>query len=67
MELPTDKNGVVYFKKVPRGVDLRVQITNANGAIRTKQNTGGSDEVDSDLGDDMMSDTFNVNSYGGCV
>ena len=68
LELPTDNKGVVTFKKVPRGVDLRVQITNAKGAIRTKQNMGGNDAVDSDLGDDMMSDTFNVNSfYGGGV
>ncbi len=59
MELTTDLDGFVSFNSVPRGVPLRVNVTNApRGAIRTIHNAGNDPTKDSDLGSNGLSDRF---------
>lgn len=58
-ELTTALDGFVSFNNVPRGIPLRVNVTNApTGAIRTIHNAGISPSVDSDLGSNGLSDRF---------
>jgi len=62
--LTMDVDGLVTFEKVPKGRGLRVRVINApSGLVHTNQNRGGDESADSDLGADMMSDSFNLASF----
>lgn len=67
-EVISDSDGYATFQKVPKGIDFRVKVTNApGGSIRTGHNIGGSNERDSDFGDDMISDKINLSSFASPI
>lgn len=64
MELTTNETGYVTFKGVPKSRTLRVQLMNPPlGAVRTDTGKGTDRARDSDLGSDMRSSSFNLDSF----
>lgn len=64
-EIVTDADGLTTFRGVPKGKNMWIKVTKPPpGGTRTRHNIGGA-EVDSDLGDFLTSDEFNLNSFAG--
>ena len=68
--LITDEGGYVTFPKVTKTTKVRVKVLNPpKGAVVTKKNQhkkkGGTEDNDSDLGNNMMTDAFSLASFTG--
>lgn len=65
-ELSTDSDGFATFRHTPKGRDLVVKVTTPpHGGQVTVKNAGGDAEKDSNLGESLASDPFNLNSFVG--
>lgn len=67
-QLVTDQTGVVRFTKIPKGRSYRVRVVNRPlGAIRTTENQGEDQTINSNLSGDTISSPFNLCSFEGDV
>lgn len=66
--LTSGRDGLVTFKGVPKGVDLRVVVSNApRGSVPTGQSMGDESDRsrDNDLGSNLRTIPFNLDSFVG--